>query len=476
MFLAIALQTFGTLQQEWYDLMMQLTRDTNGFTPPVAARNFAYIAITMFEIAFSNVLDVSLTGHVNDLTKPSPPRLYGVETESAIHAAMYFWMKKSFVNDCIEGGIEGLGGGSCANATQKENNLNSIETLFHSRNLSDVSAQYGEDVASHFYNFSLNDGGRVANFRNRTLYDDPNATGVWGCGIENGCWEHPDHDGLQHTWGFNRPLTSTDCIEASQPVDPIPFTIPGTNASIHDLFYNRAADVYITDRNLTQEQKTIAEFWSDDPGTTATPPGHSISIVNQLVTDMTIEEETLMFAMVGVAINDAFISCWRTKYRTNYVRPVDYIQKFIDSSFEPHLITPPFPEYSSGHSVQTAATVTALIALVGNIPFEDRTHEDRQDIDGDPRPFRSLSELSREAALSRLYGGIHYKEAIELGMYQGEVVGKCVIDTFRDVLHASKIGTCKSIRSIYKYEDCCGNDPERVVSLVSSFTSRYPTS
>lgn len=173
----------------------------------------------------------------------------------------------------------------------------------------------------------------------------------------------------------------------------------------------------------------IAEFWADDPTTTATPPGHSISILNQLLaennTDLAFAAEA--YVKLSIAISDAFISCWKSKYETAYPRPVTYINNYIDADWLPVLSTPPFPEYTSGHSVQSGAMAEVLTEMFGdNYTFTDRTHEGRSDIDGTPRTFSSFYKMAEEAAISRLYGGIHYHEAIYLGLEQGHKIGQII--------------------------------------------------
>jgi hypothetical protein len=177
---------------------------------------------------------------------------------------------------------------------------------------------------------------------------------------------------------------------------------------------------------LTDEQHSIARFWSDDPGQTVTPPGHSISVTNQVLRR---ENASLMtaaeaYARVGLAVNDAFIACWNTKYRYNLVRPVTYIRRLIDPAWMPLLVTPPFPEYTSGHSVQSGAAFTVLAGMFGDdYEFDDHTHADRGLA---PRRFESFTAAAQEAAISRLYGGIHYRPAIELGLAQGRCIGEAV--------------------------------------------------
>jgi hypothetical protein len=191
-------------------------------------------------------------------------------------------------------------------------------------------------------------------------------------------------------------------------------------------------EVYITGKELTPEQFTIARFWADDPGRTSTPPGHWISILNQVL----VQDEARLslaaeaYVKVGMALADAFITCWHTKYLYNLLRPITYIQTQIDPTWNTPAITdavntPPFPEYTSGHSVQSAAAAIVLTSLFGdNYAFVDNTHAN---LGFSARSFASFQMAAQEAAISRLYGGIHYRAAIESGLEQGECVGEQVL-------------------------------------------------
>ena len=120
-----------------------------------------------------------------------------------------------------------------------------------------------------------------------------------------------------------------------------------------------------------------------------------------------------------------FIACWQAKFAYNLLRPVTYIRQHIDPKWEPLLITPPFPEYPSGHSTQSGAAAGVLTAIFGEgFAFEDATHED----DGlAPRAFASFHDAAKEAAISRLYGGIHYRAAIDRGLEQGACVAQFAV-------------------------------------------------
>jgi membrane-associated phospholipid phosphatase len=178
---------------------------------------------------------------------------------------------------------------------------------------------------------------------------------------------------------------------------------------------------------LTTEQRAIALFWADDPGQTATPPGHSVSILGQVLRaqERSLADAAVAYVRLGVAVCDAFIACWRVKYIHNLIRPISYIRSHIDPAWGDPLpvTTPPFPEYTSGHSVQSAAAAEVLAATFGEVTFTDHTHDGRGLA---PRSFGSFAGFAQEAAISRLYGGIHYRSAIDRGLEQGRCIGAAV--------------------------------------------------
>ena len=190
-------------------------------------------------------------------------------------------------------------------------------------------------------------------------------------------------------------------------------------------FYTEGLEVFETVRDLTPEQLAIAQFWADSPGQTGTPPGHWIRLLGQLLGewDSTLDVAAEAYAKVGLAEMDAFICCWFTKYELNLLRPVTYIRALFDPEWLPPIVTPPFPEYTSGHSTQSAAVAEVLTDMFGDVSFTDHTHDD---IGLPPRSFGSFQEASEEAAISRLFGGIHYRAALENGIKQGQCVGEQV--------------------------------------------------
>ncbi len=193
----------------------------------------------------------------------------------------------------------------------------------------------------------------------------------------------------------------------------------------------RCLEVYYTNLTLTDEQTTIANYWADGAGATGTPPGHWIAIMGQIARNdrLSLMAAAEGYVRVGLAVADAFIDCWQTKYTYNVLRPVTYIQAVIDADCLPLLVTPPFPEYPSGHSTQSGAVATVLTDLFGVKAFTDTTHSDHGLTPPQtPRTFNSFDEAAEEAARSRLYGGIHYASGNTNGLAQGRCIGQVILD------------------------------------------------
>ena len=145
--------------------------------------------------------------------------------------------------------------------------------------------------------------------------------------------------------------------------------------------------------------------------------------------NLELMEVSYAYTSLCIGMFDAFISCWEAKYTTNYIRPITVIQNQIDASWNPILYTPNFPEYPSGHSVVSRSASTVLTHIFGdNYAFIDSTEAP---YGMPPRSFTSFYDASDEAAVSRLYGGIHYKPAIYNGIEQGNKVGKHVVSKIK---------------------------------------------
>lgn len=222
-------------------------------------------------------------------------------------------------------------------------------------------------------------------------------------------------------WGELRTfaLLSADSCQATP---PMPYSEDPRSA-----FFQQVDTTYEIGRTLTDEQREIAYFWADNPGESGTPSGHWLGIMSQLALarGLSPERAAEMYALSAIAMADAFIVCWRLKYWTSLLRPVTYIQRQIDPKWHPLLLTPPFPEFASGHAIQSMATAEVLTALLGDsTAFEDGTHIP---LGHQPRRFPSFRTAAAEVGMSRVYGGIHYPMSNWIGQEQGRCVGQSVL-------------------------------------------------
>lgn len=399
-------QVLGT----WYKLLLELIRHTATYSPPVASRAFAYLGITVFEaLATGNPALHTLSGQVRDLP-PLPARAAGAFDEACVlEAALAHAMQAHFGNTGPTGqrAMQAMIG-----------KMAEVAGMGVAEDVAARSRAHGLAVSEHILAWSAGDGGAVIeNMGFPYEYTLTEGPAHWVPTSTVAVQQHP----LLPNWGQNRPFA----IPTEGGCDlPAPLTYSEDPASE---FYKQALEVYEVSKALTDEQKVIARFWSDDPMLSPTPPGHWVSILLQLFErdGVPVDRQAELLAMLGMAIADGFIQCWRSKFEYDLLRPVTYIRRVIDKKWEPLLITPPFPEYPSGHSTQTGAAATVLEGMLGqNFGFDDATHE----ADGLPvRHFNSIWEAAEEAAMSRMYGGIHFRAANENGLAQGKCVGAHVL-------------------------------------------------
>lgn len=238
-------------------------------------------------------------------------------------------------------------------------------------------------------------------------------------------------------WRRIRPLVLDSAAQYRLPAPP-PFSTDPDSP-----FFRSAREVQTIGDHLTPEQRLIANYWDCNPFFLTTqghmnfaskklsPGGHWLAIAGQVArqTNADLLKTSAGYFLTAVALFDGFISCWDDKYRYNVIRPETYINAHVSESWKPILQTPPFPEYPSGHSVISTASAVVLTHLFGaGVAFVDSTEVPY----GLPaRRFTSFAQAADEAAISRLYGGIHYREAIENGRQQGRQVGEQVLKKLR---------------------------------------------
>lgn len=395
-----------------YGVMSELTRvmTYDIFSPPQASRIYAYTSIAAYEtlVPFETNL-ASLAGQLHGFEPaPAPPAGEAVHgPTAALYAALAVAEAMMFSDEKI-----------AAHRTAVEDRL---ADLGLSRRLAAQSKAYGEAVAAHVLAWAAQDG-----------YPQTRSGPAYTVTDEPGTWRPtpPAYiDGIEPSWAKLRPFV-LDSASQFKPEPPHPFSLEPGSA-----FRREVDEVYTVGRNLTDEQRAIASFWDCNPYTMhtrghamfatkkVTPGGHWMGIAGLASRKhgADVAEAAEAYVRTALALADGFISVWDEKYRSRLIRPETVINAHIDEAWAPLLQTPPFPEYTSGHSVISAAAAEALTALYGEpFAFTDTTEA----AFGLPdRSFASFREAAEEAALSRLYGGIHYRMAVERGVEQGRALG-----------------------------------------------------
>jgi membrane-associated phospholipid phosphatase len=305
-----------------------------------------------------------------------------------------------------------------------ENYLESEYAKTVSRDVLDRSKSYGDLVAAAVWEWSKSDTyGHDAYFdpfKNYSWQENFDGPGDWVPTIPG-----PGHPMFPH-WGKVRVFAISETDKLCPP--PLPYSESPTSP-----FYAQALEVYAQSGvNQTYEGKWIGEFWSDDLlNVTFSPGPRWIAVANQVYENEEVNLETAIFAnaKVGMALHDAAVACWHSKFFYNVERPESYIQRVIDPTYDTPLndpsngnkgVSPSFPAYPSGHSTMGAAGAEALSSVFGyNYSMTDRCHEGRTEFVGTPRTFNSFYEMAEENAWSRVPLGVHYRMDCEFGVNLG---------------------------------------------------------
>ncbi len=407
---AVSRPTAQDVLQHWYGLTLELVRHTATYSPPVASRAFAYLGIIAYEaVASGGGALQGLSSQLPDL-KALPLRQSDAKYDEAnvLHGALQSAVEVLFSNT-------GPTGQRALKAVSHKMDGELSAGLSTSRIRR--SRGFGQDIAKHVLNWSLNDGGaEVLNMGFPQSFKLVDAPGHWKPTSPIRMQQAP----LLPTWGENRTFAVANGATCALPAPPV-YSEDKTSE-----FYKQAFEVYDTVKNITSEQRLTARFWSDDPMLSPTPPGHWMFIALDILKtkNASIEDSVDLMARLGIAVSDAFVACWKSKMQYDLLRPVTYIKKLIDKTWEPLLITPPFPEYPSGHSTQSGAAAVVLTQFFGeNFTFEDKTHV-REKLP--VRTYKDFWDAANEAGISRLYGGIHFRAAIDRGLDQGRCIGAAV--------------------------------------------------
>lgn len=388
------------------------------FSPPVSSRIYLYITVAGYEAAVHDDKNyVSLAGQLNGLEKvpePEEGKEYCFPLSSVV-AMLHVGKALIFSEDKMDGFHEAI--------------MNEFRDAGVPDEIFKRSTAYGEKVGQHILAWSGRDNYKQSrSFSKYSIEDDPST------------WKPtpPAYmDAIEPHWPKIRTAAIDSCGQF-KPAGPTPFSSEKDSP-----FFKEAYEVYSVGKNLTPAQKEIASFWDCNPFVMnvkghvmfatkkISPGGHWMNITHVACKKDNADflRSLEAYTLVAVTLMDGFISCWDEKYRSKLIRPETFINEQIDEDWTPLLQTPPFPEYTSGHSVISAASAVTLTKLFGdNFSFLDSTEVE---FGLTARSFKSFEEASEEAAISRLYGGIHYRPAIEHGMTEGKAIGNYIMQKIK---------------------------------------------
>ena len=383
------------------------------FSPPVAARIYSYTSLAAHEaMRHAEAKEPSIVAKLKGFAEmPEPDKNKNYNYVLAASVAFYTVARElTFSKDTI---------------TKFENETYRPYKDALNSDMYTNSVEFGKEVA-----------GKIMGRAKKDNYKETRALEKFFGTDEDGKWKPTNPDYLDGTEPYWKKILAFSLDSSSQfdPGPPPPFSTDTASR-----FYLMNKETYEIGKNLTQEQKDIAYFWDDNPFVShykghlafntkkQTPGGHwmGIAAIACRKTNADAIKTSRAYGLVAVGLQDAFISCFDTKYRYQYIRPITFINERIDKTWEPYLQTPPFPEYTSGHSTISASAATILTGLFGdNFVFHDDA--DKKYI-GMERDFNSFMQASQEASISRLYGGIHYRLSLDTGLEVGKKVGNQVL-------------------------------------------------
>lgn len=387
----------------------------NNFPPMIASRNYVYATIAAYEAMAAGSRDYeSLSNQIPHL--PVMPVCADTAHTDFHLAALLAFCKVgtavTFSDDMMNEYVLSL------RQDMKENGMPS--------QIIDASASFADTISATVLAWAKKDN--YLQIRSASKYTVTNEPGTW-------VPTPPMYaQALEAHWNEIRPMMM-DSASQFMPVRPPAFTPKNTSS----IFYKAVKEVQTLSDSLTEEQKSIALFWDDNPfqmnvvghvqyaTKKFSPPGHWMNLVGIIGKEKNADFEMMVasYAHAAIALFDAFISTWDEKYRSNYVRPVSVINEYFNPAWQPLIQTPPFPEYTSGHAVISAAAAEVMTHWYGEaVSFTDTS---LVEFGIKARSFENIRLAAKEAAISRVYGGIHYQYSCDIGNEQGIKIGQLVI-------------------------------------------------
>lgn len=399
---------------KWSDMTLYVMIHTTSNTPTYSSRAFAYLGLAMYESVQAGSTNAkSMANQLSDLaTLPTIEAGKRYNWAICLNASQALMMKNlhPHASDVIKLRIDSL----AKAILTEQSTLETPEDV-------DRSVKFGESIATALYEWSKTDGGHEGYIRNFPVIIMPTTPGSWRPPVSG---QSTSQLPLHPFWGDNRMFVKANSLLGIPPI--IPYSTDPASP-----YYAQFLEVYNKNNSLTTEEKEIAAWWGDDPSETFSPPGHSYNIatiaIKTVKPDLIKAAET--YARVGMATADAFINCWKCKYKYFSERPASYVNKNIDPRWVQFWPEPPFPAFTSGHATQSMAAAIVLTDLYGaSFKFTDNSHEGRpintlRNVEYKNRSFNNFIASAEESAYSRFLGGIHMRQDNEVGSAEGKKIG-----------------------------------------------------
>ena len=411
---------------EWNNKFLELERYAAGYRPGPAPRALGYIGLACYESCVSGMPNYKSVAIGMGVKLPEPEVNVAYHYPTLVNTAYAYMMKQYFT------AIPSITATQLVSITTLSDKLNTQYKSETDATSFEKSKKYGEAVAKAIYEWSKTD--IIGHDHHLDAFRD--AAGKYKPATGAGNWI-PTIPGpskpMFPDWGYARTFAIKEVDKLCK--KPIPYS-----ESKNSQFYAQALEVKNTVENATYDQRWLAFNWSDDlVNLTFSPGPRWIAIENQVMTKVNSNLETAIYAnaKVSMAINDANIACWYSKYVYNLERPESYIKRIIDPNFEPTLynpltndkgMTPGFPAYPSGHATMGAAAAEVLTDIFGSsFSMSDYCHQGRADFEGsDARAFSSFYQMAEENAYSRIPLGVHFRMDSEEGVQLGYRCGRKV--------------------------------------------------
>ncbi len=393
----------------------------NNFPPMIGSRNYVYATIAAYEtMAAGDSSYITLAGQIKHLPVLPKPEA-GKKIDYSLAALLSFTKVGNAVT-FPEGSMMGY----------YDELKNRADTCGMPSSVLENTIAFSDSVVAAILRWSKKDNyAQTRSAERYTVLNDVEGRWIptppmYGTGVE------------PH-WREIRTMVLDSASQFMPPRPPV-YDLKNKNST----FYKAMMEVKTTGENLDEEQKHIADFWDDNPfkmnvvghvnfaTKKFSPPGHWMNIVGIGAKAANADFNTTVaaYANTAIALFDAFISCWDEKYRSNYVRPETVINKeFNKENWQPYIQTPPFPSYTSGHATNSAAAAEIMTKWFGeNISFTDTSLLEFGIANREIKSFRAAAE---EAAMSRLYGGIHFRFDNEEGSKAGKKLGEFIVSRIK---------------------------------------------